>query len=521
MENQEGSENVPRWENMDKDILSNIFKKLDVVDVIMGASRVCITWFLASHNKTIWNTIKLNDLDSIILDNPLSPNLQASGSRYQLRKILTEINKFARTVPNSFFFNVYCSVAEEELVFLMGMKPRDELVQAGTKKLVRFMVCCSDCTICQDVWKHANNPNRYGLEFRYVKEERWKTDEIKELEPDVVTVTTLMNGLWKDGRHGDAQNVFSEMQEKGIFPNLFTYNCMINGFCSSGRWSEAQRLLREMFERKISPDVVTYNALINALVKEGKIVLMLAEHMFYLMATKGCSPNVITFTTLIDGYCGAKRVDDGMELLHEMTETGLVADTITYNTLIHGFCHVGDLNAAQDLLQEMISSGVCPDVVTCNTLLDGLCDNGKLKDALEMFKAMQKSKMDLDASHPFNDVEPYVQTYNILICGLINEGKFLEAEELYEGCHTENRLDEATQMVDSMGSKGFSPDVVTFNTLINGYCTVGRVGDGLELFCEMGRRGIVANAITYRTLIHGFCQVGNINGALDIFQEMI
>ena len=65
---------------------------------------------------------------------------------------------------------------------IIGMRPRDELVQAGTKKLVRFMVCCSDCTICQDVWKHANNPNRYGLEFRYVKEERWKTDEIKELE---------------------------------------------------------------------------------------------------------------------------------------------------------------------------------------------------------------------------------------------------------------------------------------------------------------------------------------------------
>ncbi|CAN6856049.1 unnamed protein product, partial [Brassica oleracea] len=122
MENQEGSENVPRWENMNKDILSNIFKKLDVVDVIMGASRVCITWFLASHNKTIWNTIKLNDLDSIILDNPFSPNLQASGSRYQLRKILTEINKFARTVPNSFFFNVYCSVAEEELAIISNGK---------------------------------------------------------------------------------------------------------------------------------------------------------------------------------------------------------------------------------------------------------------------------------------------------------------------------------------------------------------------------------------------------------------
>ena len=64
----------------------------------------------------------------------------------------------------------------------LGMRPKDELVHAGTKKLVRFMVCCSDCTICQDVWKHANNLNRYGLEFRYVNEEWWKTDEIKELE---------------------------------------------------------------------------------------------------------------------------------------------------------------------------------------------------------------------------------------------------------------------------------------------------------------------------------------------------
>ena len=129
-----------------------------------------------------------------------------------------------------------------------------------------------------------------------------------------------------------------------------------------------------------------------------------------LFLPKLCISSGSVISIFIDGYCGAKRVDDGMELLHEMSRRGLVANTITYTTLIHGFCRVGNLNAAQDLLQEMISSGVCPDVVTCNTLLDGLCDNGKLKDALEMFKAMQKSKMDLDASHPFNDVEPYVQT---------------------------------------------------------------------------------------------------------------
>ncbi|KAF8104094.1 hypothetical protein N665_0179s0003 [Sinapis alba] len=342
-----------------------------------------------------------------------------------------------------------------------------------------------------------------------------KMEEVSHIKSKVVIYNTasscinqtnntnaIIDGFWKDGCHCDAENVFSEMQKKRIFPYIVTYNCLINGFCSSGRWSAAQRLLQEMLERKINPYVVTFSVLINALVKEGnfanKIVLLLQSICFIRWLPRAA------------------------------LQTYSLANTITYNTIIHGFCQVGDLNTALHLLQEMISSGVCPNIVTYNTLLDGLCDNRKLKDALEMFRVMQKSKMDLDANHPFNGVEFDVQTYNILISGLINEGMFLEAEELYEemphrgivsstftynnsmvdGLCKQTRLDEAEQMFISMGSKGFSPDVVTFTTFINGYC-------------KMCRRGIVANPVTYITLIHGFRKVGNISGALDIFQEMI
>nr|VDC78100.1 unnamed protein product [Brassica rapa] len=121
MERQERSENVPKWENMDKDMLVNIFKKLDVVDVVMGASRVCITWFLASHNKTMWNTIKFNDTDSIVADNT-KPHLQDNNNgekhRYQLREIFIEINKFSRAEPVEFFFNVNSNVLEEDLAII-------------------------------------------------------------------------------------------------------------------------------------------------------------------------------------------------------------------------------------------------------------------------------------------------------------------------------------------------------------------------------------------------------------------
>ncbi|KAJ0244577.1 hypothetical protein HA466_0191930 [Hirschfeldia incana] len=127
MERQERPENIPKWENMDRNMLVNIFKKLDVVDVIMGASRVCITWFLASHNKTIWNSIKLNDLDSIVLDNPSKPHLQDHNNgekhRYHLREILIEINKFCRAAPVEFFFNVNSNVQEEDLAFISNGLP--------------------------------------------------------------------------------------------------------------------------------------------------------------------------------------------------------------------------------------------------------------------------------------------------------------------------------------------------------------------------------------------------------------
>ncbi|KAF3560522.1 hypothetical protein DY000_02012306 [Brassica cretica] len=296
-----------------------------------------------------------------------------------------------------------------------------------------------------------------------------KKMEESRIKVDVVIYSSIIDRLWKDGRHSDAQNLFSErerwsdglrllreMLERKIDPDVVTFSVLVK----EGNFFEAEELYDDMIRMGVYPNTVTYNSIIDGFCKQDR--LDDAEHLFYLMSTKGCSPDVITFSTLIDGSCRAKRVDDRIKLLREMSRRGLVANAVTYNTLIHGFCQVGDLNAAQDLLHEMISSGVWPDIV------------------------MQKSKMDLDATHPFNGVEPDVQTYNILITGFINEGKFLGAEELYK----------------EMPHRG-------------------RVGEGLKLFCEIYGRGIVANAITYKTLIHGFRQVGNINGALDIFQEMI
>lgn len=65
---------------------------------------------------------------------------------------------------------------------ISGMKPTEELVKLGTQKLEKLMVCCSNCTICQVVWKYTTIDDSPMSEFRNFWDKEWKTDEIKELE---------------------------------------------------------------------------------------------------------------------------------------------------------------------------------------------------------------------------------------------------------------------------------------------------------------------------------------------------
>ena len=58
---------------------------------------------------------------------------------------------------------------------------------------------------------------------------------------------------------------------------------------------------------------------------------------FNLMVEKGCSPNVYSYTILINGYCKNKRIDEAMHLFHEMSNKGLTPNVVTYSTLIGGF----------------------------------------------------------------------------------------------------------------------------------------------------------------------------------------
>ncbi|PNX86180.1 pentatricopeptide repeat-containing protein, partial [Trifolium pratense] len=126
--------------------------------------------------------------------------------------------------------------------------------------------------------------------------------------PDVVTYSSLIDGLCKSGRIEYALELVDEMRCREVIPNVVTYNSLINCLCKSGRIKYALELVDEMRCRKIIPDVVTYNSLIDGGRMED------ARKVFEDLLVKGYDLNVYTYTVMIKGFCNDGLFDEALTM---------------------------------------------------------------------------------------------------------------------------------------------------------------------------------------------------------------
>ena len=93
------------------------------------------------------------------------------------------------------------------------------------------------------------------------------------------------------------------------------------------------------------------------------------------MVSKGCTPEVISYTTLINGYCKSQRMDKAMDLFQEMCQRELIPDVVTYNTLVLSFLNVRKIQDASSRLDDMIDCDQFLNCVTQSIFIYYLCKN--------------------------------------------------------------------------------------------------------------------------------------------------
>ncbi|GMH24245.1 hypothetical protein Nepgr_026088 [Nepenthes gracilis] len=147
-----------------------------------------------------------------------------------------------------------------------------------------------------------------------------------------------------------------------------------------------------------------------------------------------------------------------------------------------------------------------PDVYAYDTVIYALCRVGFFKKAKFLLEHMEL---------PGFRCPPDKYTYTIMI------GSYCK-HSLLTGCKKaiRRRLWEANHLFRMMLFKGFTPDVVTYNCLIDWCCKTYRIGRALELFEDMNKRSCAPNRVTYNSFIRYYCVVNEIDKAIEMLKRM-
>ncbi|KAF6140160.1 hypothetical protein GIB67_028966 [Kingdonia uniflora] len=236
--------------------------------------------------------------------------------------------------------------------------------------------------------------------------------EMEEISTYAEMYNSLIGEVFKCKRSSKVNDLLIEMHASGLKPNVVTYGALIDGWCKDGMFGKAFHMFFEMIEKGLTPNLIIFSTMLSSLYRIGRLddAFLIMQKMKIVDSLDGTVnryllPDNIVYNIAIAGLCKSKKVEDARQFFSALLLQGFVLDNFTYCTLIHGCSFAGDVNEAFNLRDEMLSKGLVYNIITCNALINSLCKSGYLDRAAGLFYKLKK------------ELAPNVVTYNTLIDG--------------------------------------------------------------------------------------------------------
>lgn len=231
------------------------------------------------------------------------------------------------------------------------------------------------------------------------------------------------------------------------------------------------------------------------------------EFYYWVESHFGFVHNEMTCREMAVVLARGNGLKDLWEFLKTMDKRGNeLVTTPTITCLMKVLGEEGFVKEATAAFYRMKQFHCKPDVHAYNTILLALCRVGNFKKARFLLEQMEL---------PGFRCPPDTYTYTIMI------GSYCKYS-MQTGCRKaiRRRMWEANHLFRHMLFKGFVPDVVTYNCLIDGCCKTNRIGRALELLDDMNKKACVPNRVTYNSFIRYYSAVNEIDGAIEMLRKM-
>ena len=91
---------------------------------------------------------------------------------------------------------------------------------------------------------------------------------------------------------------------------------------------------------------------------------------------KGFSPNVRTFTAMVNAYAKAGDVNGALGAMQDMESCGVRADTVSYSSLLDACARQGNTVCAKKVFALMQQRNIRPNIVTYTSLAQAFAKRG-------------------------------------------------------------------------------------------------------------------------------------------------
>jgi len=290
-------------------------------------------------------------------------------------------------------------------------------------------------------------------------------------------------------------SLWKDMKARGVEPSAVTLGCMVEALVVNGETDEAWVLVQETWQKdhqRQLVNTVTYSSLLKGLANQPDKMMELYEEM----KVRKVECNTITYNTILNCFAQCRTMRRVPQILEDMRNSNPPAapDMVTYSTLVKGFCASGDLDTALGILQEMRKQGTfTPDEMLYNTLLSGCAREQRISDALRIVNEMRST-----------GIAPSNYTLSMLV-------------KLLGRC---KRLGQVFSIVEELTAEfGIRLNIQVYTCMIQACFHNRQPAKALTLFDRLIADGLRPDEKTNVALVRGFLQIGQIDMAVGMIRR--
>ncbi|KAH7433061.1 hypothetical protein KP509_07G053200 [Ceratopteris richardii] len=319
----------------------------------------------------------------------------------------------------------------------------------------------------------------------------------------------------KDLCHGS--KIHSYIVESRLLEgNIFLGSALINMYAKCGDLSKA----RCVFDALPTRNVHCWTALIAGYAHHDFNDEALT--LFQQMKSEGLFPDAITFACILKACGGLRSIRNGQKVHADIVREGFFAKHSTLNNaLVDLYAKCGSLAKAQQLFDEFPDR----DSICWNSLMTGYGHHGHNEKVLHLFEQMKSYGLApssatyiclLKACGSIRAAEKGIEIHDeISKKGLLAEDNLLCTTllDMYSKC---GLLSKAQEVFDKLPFH----DIVSWNTLITGYCQNNMNKEALRSYERMKQEEVSSDAITFASLLKACASIGSLELGEHIHKEI-